>query len=271
MFRFLSNALSFNVHYKDMGHTNVAHMTNFPIYPFSVGPSDLYPVYTHLFSNTLYINGGYIDYCRKKVVEGNESSNPFLTRRDFDLVLLYFILTNKIKLTNLLCKSYLYKGGCNPLTEIFKLFTLAAKLSQSVCIHIPVPSQWTITRDYSFLRAPTELTANTIKVGLKYCGDELVTWSVEKVQKIVDEANKINPPMIIPTIDVDVSTLVSSDKGGLYLANGGEYGIVTFNGLESHPHMYVWTQDGLYKYENISDYLYSLAGRELGNIQRICR
>ena len=129
--KFLFNALAFNINYKDTGHTNVAHMTTFPMYPLETDREVvekenewLYPVLRTLFHNTLLINHGYVKHCYERLAAPFAlQDSPFLTRRDFNLAVFYLVLTGHLRLSETLCKSYQYSSPSNPVNLLFGLFT----------------------------------------------------------------------------------------------------------------------------------------------------
>lgn len=255
MIKFLFNALAYNVHYKDLGHMNLEHMTNFFMYPMT-NSSQLYPFYTNLFENTLSINGGYLQHCKKLVIDAGISGNPFVTRRDFDLTLLYFILTGKIKLTVEACRSYLFKGSFNPLADVFKCFVMVLKMTTELPMRI-LGGQWTTDdKGECFMSAPlNQLSKRAIKIGLTYCGDNILFWTPNKIRAITEFATTTN--IRIQTKKVPVETLISENKG-MYLIDSS-CGLV-INVSDCHPYVYVWTSNGLFRYDSPIEYLYSDKG-----------
>lgn len=264
MFTFLINAISFNVHYKDLGHTNVVHMTNFPMYPLETGPK-MYGVFNKLFRNTVMINGGYIAHCDRSVVSlGGAENNPFVSRRDFDLVLLYLVLTGKIRLSLEVCRSYLFKGSFNPLSDVFKCLTFATAMPQSVSGQND--GGWRPAGGAVFLPAESQLSEQSIKLGLKYCGGyDILFWRPSKIRQITS-ASAGYSQVSVKCVKVTPETVVAESKG-LYVVNEC-YGLVV-NYSESHPEVYVWNKSGIFRYDNLFDYLYSEEGMAIRTVKCI--
>ena len=266
MCKFLFNALAYNLNYKDLAHTNVEHMTNFFMYPLVCTPKDrLYPFYLKMFANTLMVNGGYLDHCDRMVVDAGITTNPFITRRDFDLTLMYFVITDKVKLTVTACRSYLFKGSYNPLADVYKCFLAALKGTNAIPTRSP-SNHWKMTKDGLWhMPAPyKDLTEIVIKVGLVYCGPSLLLWTPSKIASLVeyckDKGNNIE------TEKVPVETLISNPIGKYLIKT--TCGLVV-NVRDCHPYVYTWTAAGLYRFNSPMDYLYSHLAKEIG--QTVCR
>lgn len=253
MVKFLFNALAYNVNYKDLSHTNVEHMTNFFMYPAEMPHRPIYPFCEKLFANTLLVNGGYLNHCDCIIVDAGISNSPFVTRRDFNLTLLYLVLTGKVRLTVTVCRSYLFKGSYNPLEEVFKGLVMALKMTQALPARMHT-ARWVVKNDGRWFMAASlpGLTKRTIKIGLRYCGDNVLFWTPEKMAAIDEFASSTN--LRVKTEKMPTETLLTETRG-MYLVSA-TCGLVV-NVRDCHPYVYVWTQDGLYRFDCLVDYLYS--------------
>lgn len=265
MREFLYNALAYNLNYKDLAHTNVVHMTNFFMYPMVSTPKDkLYPFYSKTFANTLTVNGGYLDHCDREIIDAGLAAHPFITRRDFDLTLLYFVLTDKIKLTVPACRSYLFKGSFNPLVDVYKYFLMALKRANAIPVRAPSRA-WKMTKEGMWhLPAHQEkLTKRAIKVGLVYCGRNVLTWTPDIITSLVQFSS--NTDLRIKTEKVSVEALISNPTGKYLI--GTTCGLVV-NVRDCHPYVYAWTTSGLHRFDSPIDYLYSDLGKDVGQTVR---
>lgn len=255
MRKFLFNALAYNLNYKDLAHTNVEHMTNFFMYPVVRTQEDrLYPFFSKMFANTLMINGGYLEHCDMEVVDAGLTANPFITRRDFDLSLMYFVLTGKMKLTVLACRSYLFKGSFNPLADIYKWFLLALKRAGTIPMRA-LSHPWKMTEDglWHMPACQENLTERTIKAGLAYCN--VLKCTPDKIASLVDVDLRVK------TEKVPAEVLISNPTGKYLI--GATCGLVV-NVRDCHPYVYAWTPSGLHRFDSPIDYLYSDLGKEVG-------
>lgn len=254
---FLFNALAYNLNYKDLAHTNIEHMTNFFMYPLISTPKDkLYPFYSKVFANTLMINGGYLDHCDRKVVDIIED-NPFITRRDFDLALMYFLLTRKINLSEAACKSYTFKGSFNPLADVYRCFVWSLKITNTIPTRVSRP--WSKINGYWHMPAPiNNLSKRAIKIGLRYFGDNLLYLTNKKINSLVEYINNASTKHAIETKKVSIDTLISKHTGKYLI--GLTCGLV-INVREFHPYVYAWTAAGLYRFNDPMEYLYSEIGK----------
>lgn len=270
MLKFLFNALAYNLNYKDLAHTNVEHMTNFFMYPLVCTPKGrLYPFFCKMFANTLTINGGYLDHCDKKVLDGGLTCNPFITRRDFDLVLLYFVLTGKIKLSVLACRSYLYKGSFNPLSDIYKCFLMALKRSCAIPMRV-VGGPWRMANDglWHMPACQVNLSDEALKVGLFYCGHNIVRWTPDKIRSLIDFA--LGSGVNVETENVPAETLISNPTGKYLIGArcGARCGVV-INVRDCHPYVFEWSVSGLRRFDSPIDYVCSHVGKTIG--RTVCR
>lgn len=269
--KYLTNALAYNVNYKDLGHTNIVHFTNFPMYPLSepgtgVTETNMYPFLRRLFANTLMINGGYTDHCHRLIIGHRESESPFVTRRDFDFMLVYFVLTGAVQLSKTVCRSYLFKGSFNPLNDVYKAFMVASILSRARHKSRSTAS-WVPHRDgYWYLRTATgPLSRDDIAMSLKHCGGyKIQHWSPDRVRAICDAVRVIDP--IYRTEYESIVNLVSADKG-IYLINGDNGLIINYK--DCHPQVYVWNSTGIFRFDTLMDYLCSQMGARIHSVERI--
>lgn len=267
--RFLKNALTYNINYKDLGHTNVCHMTTFPMYPLEPPPADdLYQVFRRLFSNTLLINGGYVAHCDASVVSLGFPDPPFVNRRDFDLALLYMVLTGQVKLTKKVCRSYLFKGGFNPLDEVFDLLTFITRSVPTPPGSLPTAQPgWKVLDDTAsaFLAAPcANLSKGAILTGLTFCGGyQIGHWTPCKVWSVVELCADRVVQVVATEVSSGVACIVGSVKD-MFIINGTD-GLVVNLG-ESHQQVYLWTKTGITRYDSLFEYLHTC-----GNILRVER
>ncbi|KAK3802446.1 hypothetical protein RRG08_018556 [Elysia crispata] len=261
MFRFLTNALVYNVNYKDLGHTNVVHYTNFTMYPFlKTNTTGLYPFFLRLFDNSLDLNGGYVEYCKSRVVESTEVSNPFVSRRDFDLALVYFILTDALALPKVSCRSYLFRGGYNTLKDIYKAVGCAHALTNKLHerpVWRPITKTATTTEAVWKLHVTCQqLSVKSIAIGLKYISAPVGMWFPDKVYGIVTAVNNV-PDNLYTLEEVSVESLLDSTRqNGIYIVNDIAFGLVV-NIKECSPEVYTWDSLGICRYNSVMDFLYS--------------
>lgn len=275
MFKYVINALAYNVNYKDLGHTNVMHFTNFAMYPL---PSEggggeaerqMYPFLKRLFANTLRMNGGYTDHCYETIVASLEADSPYVTRRDFDLALTYFVLTGRMNLSKTVCRSYLFKGSFNPLKDVYKSFLTATILSTKARRRAS-PPKWTPRSDgcgwFMKLEEQGVLTKSNIILGLKYCkGYKIQYWTPAKVAAV--KAATLIGTTTVSTKTEDPVDLLSIDKG-LFVVDDS-YGLV-INYRDCHPQVYTWHETGITRFDTLMDYLCSDdGGAVIRKVERI--
>ena len=260
--KFLTNALFYNVNYKDFGHLNISHWTNFLIYPLERVEGDIYPFFMKFFNNTAYTNGGYVNYCVRTTIRGNET--PFIHRRDFDLLVLYLVLTKKIRLSVTLCRSYLFKGGYDIFADLYKYFVFKL-LHKPSTKHLTKKVRWMKEKDYWLLKSPSELNKAVISFGLYHC-ENVSYWTAEKIQSIASFFNGS---------EGDTNNIVLKEVknfhilrfGGRYIVNDGEYGVI-YSNLESSPYAFVWDREGLKRFET-ADSFFKLYGKNIYRIDLI--
>ena len=275
MMTYLTNALMFNVHYKDIGHTNLMHLTAFPIYPLEEEhPVDAYPLFVRLFENTQAFNGGYVKHCASAVVTALLDQHPFVTRRDFDLTLTYFVLTGAVQLSRTVCRSYLFKGSYNPLADVYKSYLVASKISRPLVAAATPKGVWApYPEDDSawFLSAPTDgWSRPLLLLGLKFGdGYSMQHWTPGRIKSFSILCDRAYNPVHYPTIAVTTPKLIGDHTAGLFVINGGESGLVV-NHRECHPQVFVWDRLGLYRFDSLLDYLFSAMGRDVRRIEKIC-
>lgn len=255
--KYLFNAVYFNVHYKDLALSNIEHMTNFFMYPIieedNTATPRVYPFYKKLFANTSTVNRGYLTHCFTAVIDAGLTNNPFITRRDFDLMLLHKVLTGELKLSLTLCRSYLFKGSYNPLAEVHKCFVMALRMASEIP---PTVCQWVkVAGAYVMCAAEAGMTKRALKIGLSFCADNVLYWTPSKIASIMEFAR---------TTDVRVST-EKIPSTSLMTVTKGVFLITTSQGLivntrDCHPYVYAWTPLGVYRYDNMTEYLYSELG-----------
>lgn len=263
--KYLYNAVYYNVNYKDLALTNVEHMTNFFMYPIHSDLKDatpsVYPFYDAMFSNTSTVNKGYLTHCFSAVIDAGLNQHPFVTRRDFDIILMYMVFTGKIRLTKTLCRSYLFKGSYNPLTDVFKCFLMVNKMNNSVppIARAAVP-RWVPVgcEGHVTMHAPIgTLTKHALKIGLAFCSENVLYWTPQKISAIVEFAAHTDVRVITKKVP---SHTLFTETNGIYLTNARQ-GLVV-NSRDCHPYVYVWDVSGLHRFDNLSEYLYS----ELGTV-----
>ncbi|KAK3761579.1 hypothetical protein RRG08_010303 [Elysia crispata] len=215
MMTYLTNALMFNVHYKDIGHTNLMHLTAFPIYPLEEEhPVDAYPLFVRLFENTQAFNGGYVKHCASAVVTALLDQHPFVTRRDFDLTLTYFVLTGAVQLSRTVCRSYLFKGSYNPLADVYKSYLVASKISRPLVAAATPKGVWApYPEDDSawFLSAPTDgWSRPLLLLGLKFGdGYSMQHWTPGRIKSFSILCDRAYNPVHYPTIAVTTPKLIA--------------------------------------------------------------
>lgn len=262
--KYLFNAMFYNVNYKDLALTNIEHMTNFFMYPMVTSETatpNVYPFYESMFANTSLVNGGYLSHCFSVVIDNGLRKHPFVTRRDFDLLLIHKILTGEVQLSLTICRSYLFKGKYNPLADVYKCFLMTAKMNMDIPREV---SQWTIAKDRCTMSVPAKLNERALRLGLMCCSGNVQYWTPSKVRNIID---------LSPTIDLQVDTIKVS-SGSLFENTKGVYQITPKRGLivntrECHPYVYVWDENGVHRFENIADYLYSDLGVTTSTVTRL--
>ena len=243
VFKFLTNCLIYNVNYKDLGHLNIPHFTNFHMYPLETVKGDIYPFFKSFFSNTIYINGGYTNHCVGAVVEKDEP--PFINRRDFDLLVLYLLLTGKIKFSDKLCLSYLFKGGYNILSDLYKY----------IYFQLPKPNDidpknnWVLKDKYWFLEAKTKLNKGKLGFGLKYCEKDITFWTDKYISSI---SNFNSENLEIKYKSVEKYHILKF--GGKYIINKGEYALI-YNTSDSCPFAFLWDESGLKRFKCINEFI----------------
>lgn len=274
MMKYLRNALFYNVHYKDLGHTNVPHMTNFPMYPLSEGAhrSDVYPLFAKLFGNTVKFNGGYLDHCDDVVIAGRDVSSPFVARRDFDLALVYFVLTGAIRLTKCVCRSYLFKGSFNPLKDVYKVFVAVREINRTA--KAAVRPKWFPYDGCGWMLpllggARTErVSKDLLATALMHCGGfDMQRWTAAKVSSVIERVAEGHVSRYALS-QVPLVSLVTADKG-MYVVNDGEYGFVT-NRKPCYGRVYLWAPDeGVIKYDDVYDFLNGPRGARIRKVERL--
>jgi hypothetical protein len=258
--KYLYNAIFYNVNYKDLALSNVEHMTNFFMYPVTTTTThktaEVYPFYTRMFANTSTVNGGYLEHCFSAIIDGGIGDHPFVTRRDFDLLLIHEVLTGSIKLSRTLCKSYLFKGTYNPLTDVYKCFVMTLKMSSNVppavCRWVPSGrGQYTMTAQVG----GGALSKRALKMGLAYCATNVPYWTPSKVYSLIEFAKTTD--VRVSTTKVPSHVLLSETKGVFLVST--KQGLI-INTRDCHPYVYAWDAVGLHRFDNVSEYLYSELG-----------
>ena len=290
IFRFVANGIRFNIHYKDLGHTNTEHWTVFATNPLGDREHDLglplYPLFKDLFFNSLLFNSGYERRVVHDTVLGLEKDNPFVTVRDGHLLSLYFILTGSIILSSRLCQSYMFKGGYNPVKTVYN--TIRASLIPTIAKTKPsdrtAAQLWTpntTSRVVCWSRRPKThhetnktvtaaiVDTRVLAFALKYCdGYHLVNWTPDTARTkykacaeyLKTESHHQQPPLVTPE---KLHVLFRTSKGLFVVSKRsitkGRTHAVVIRKKDCDDKVYVWRPpDELYRYDTISEYIINL-------------
>lgn len=262
---YLFNALFFNVNYKDLAQSNLEHMTNLfmnPMPEMTTTPR-VYPFYEKMFRNTAITTRGYLTHCFSVVIDAGVRDHPFVTRRDFDLLLLHKVLTGELKLSLALCRSYLFKGSYNPLSEVRKCFLMTIQMHEGISRPLS-ETTWT-TMDGGFVMQSTahHLTKRVLKMGLTYCADHVIHWTPAKISAIIRFAETTD--LRVRSTKVRSSALFTVTKGVFLI--GKSQGLI-ISTRDCHPYVFAWTPAGLHRFDDITEYLWSKLGRDVKSTVR---
>ncbi|GFR75994.1 hypothetical protein ElyMa_005789500 [Elysia marginata] len=256
--RFIANGVRLNIHYKDLGHTNVEHWTAFFTNP--LGSREIrdgfYPLYSKLFANSLLFNSGYEERVVRDTVLGLEKNSPFLTVRDGHLLVLYFVLTGSLVLAQRLCKSYMFRGGYNPVKTVYdtvKAFVLPTIVAQPTCRWTPA----TVGEAYWFCGESTEkiaVDAETLAFALKYCGGyNLSCWTPESARDKYRACSRLSQlESVLGEEELSLNVLYTTTKGQFVVTDRGTgeaHGVVVKK-KDCDDKVYAWKPEhGLYSLE----------------------
>lgn len=253
MRKYLYNGLFFIINYKDFGLTNINHYLSFARFPMNrllksrETCDQYYTSFATLLDNTEVINRGYLQESAHKVLPTDD--NPFITRGDFDLCLLYFVLIGEVMLSKRVCLAFLQRSTFNPLDDVFNAICYASALERG---NRQLSSALT-TSTFSTTSA-VKLDKVGLALGLSYFGNPRF-WSDDRRRAIEIGVSSVKDytPMLRET---DLAIVIMT-KDATYIVDGGVEGLYVRTNACTKC-VIVWLSDGLgvCRFNTVMDYLY---------------
>ena len=191
--------------------------------------------------------------------------NPFLTRRDFDLVIMYFILTRKVELSVEVCRSYQTEGGYNPFSKAFNFFLMLNTLENPPSYEPRDHLKWTfwdedgytLRLEGSALPPGVKISENVAGVAMFMCGgfENIRMWGSKMITEHVFKAAKVHEEWPFVTDKASVSDLIKQTSG-VFLVNKKEDPgfvdiVICIDCRDSHEYVYEWSKEGLFRHEHV--------------------